>query len=294
MTLADAVETRRYRAAVAGASGYAGLELQRLLAGHPQLDASVLQARSEGYDDLDAGELAACDVVFLACRTALRATSAGARGRRRPRRRPRLGLPRRRLDVRPAGAAPRGDRRGATLVANPGCYATAAILALAPLAEAGLIDGPVAIDGKSGVSGRRHASRRRRRTCPTSTAASRRTARPATATSPRSSRSSQGSPAATCRHVHAAPAAVEPRPPRDGVRAAHRRRRRRRRALRRALRRRAVRRARRRARAAAAGGLERGRRGVHSSTAARAPRSSRPRSTTSSRAPPARRSRTRT
>ena len=38
-------------------------------------------------------------------------------------------------------------------IANPGCYATAATLALAPLAEAGLLDAPVAIDGKSGVSG---------------------------------------------------------------------------------------------------------------------------------------------
>ena len=38
-------------------------------------------------------------------------------------------------------------------IANPGCYATAAMLALAPLAEAGLLDAPIAIDGKSGVSG---------------------------------------------------------------------------------------------------------------------------------------------
>ena len=38
-------------------------------------------------------------------------------------------------------------------IANPGCYATAATLALAPLAEAGLLDAPVAIDGKSGISG---------------------------------------------------------------------------------------------------------------------------------------------
>lgn len=37
------------------------------------------------------------------------------------------------------------------LIANPGCYATAALLALAPLA--GAIDGPVVVDGKSGVSG---------------------------------------------------------------------------------------------------------------------------------------------
>jgi N-acetyl-gamma-glutamyl-phosphate reductase len=40
---------------------------------------------------------------------------------------------------------------GATLVANPGCYPTAALLALAPLAPLGLSD--VVIDAKSGVSG---------------------------------------------------------------------------------------------------------------------------------------------
>ena len=42
--------------------------------------------------------------------------------------------------------------RGADLVANPGCYPTATLLALAPLARAGLI-GEVIIDAKSGVSG---------------------------------------------------------------------------------------------------------------------------------------------
>jgi len=40
----------------------------------------------------------------------------------------------------------------ASLVANPGCYPTATILALAPLARAGLI-ADVVIDAKSGVSG---------------------------------------------------------------------------------------------------------------------------------------------
>jgi N-acetyl-gamma-glutamyl-phosphate reductase len=41
---------------------------------------------------------------------------------------------------------------GAGLVANPGCYPTASILALAPLATEGLIE-DVVIDAKSGVSG---------------------------------------------------------------------------------------------------------------------------------------------
>lgn len=42
--------------------------------------------------------------------------------------------------------------READLVANPGCYPTAAVLALAPLAASGLI-ADVVIDAKSGVSG---------------------------------------------------------------------------------------------------------------------------------------------
>ena len=43
--------------------------------------------------------------------------------------------------------------RGARLVTNPGCYPTAALLALEPLAEAGLLAGDVVIDAKSGISG---------------------------------------------------------------------------------------------------------------------------------------------
>jgi len=42
--------------------------------------------------------------------------------------------------------------READLVANPGCYPTATILALAPFAREGLIDDAV-VDAKSGVSG---------------------------------------------------------------------------------------------------------------------------------------------
>ena len=57
---------------------------------------------------------------------------------------------------------------GADLVANPGCYPTAALLGLAPLARAGVIE-DVVIDAKSGVSGagrepsRTHPLHRRRR-----------------------------------------------------------------------------------------------------------------------------------
>jgi N-acetyl-gamma-glutamyl-phosphate reductase len=41
---------------------------------------------------------------------------------------------------------------GASIVANPGCYPTATVLGLAPLARAGLIE-DVVVDAKSGVSG---------------------------------------------------------------------------------------------------------------------------------------------
>jgi N-acetyl-gamma-glutamyl-phosphate reductase len=45
----------------------------------------------------------------------------------------------------------RAEIAGARLVANPGCYPTAALLALAPLRPLGLLD--VIVDAKSGVSG---------------------------------------------------------------------------------------------------------------------------------------------
>ena len=43
--------------------------------------------------------------------------------------------------------------RDARLVANPGCYPTAAALALLPLLASGRVRGPVIVDAKSGVSG---------------------------------------------------------------------------------------------------------------------------------------------
>lgn len=46
----------------------------------------------------------------------------------------------------------RDELRGAKLVATPGCYPTASVLALAPLAERGLLS-DVVIDAKQGVSG---------------------------------------------------------------------------------------------------------------------------------------------
>jgi N-acetyl-gamma-glutamyl-phosphate reductase len=50
----------------------------------------------------------------------------------------------------------RAALRGARVIANPGCYPTAALLALLPALDAGLIGDDVVIDAKSGVSGAGH------------------------------------------------------------------------------------------------------------------------------------------
>jgi N-acetyl-gamma-glutamyl-phosphate reductase len=49
--------------------------------------------------------------------------------------------------------------RGAELVAAPGCYPTAALLGLVPLARAGLVTEPVVIDAKSGTTGAGRAAK---------------------------------------------------------------------------------------------------------------------------------------
>src|SRR6266545_5427225 len=46
--------------------------------------------------------------------------------------------------------------RGARIVANPGCYPIATLLALAPALKAGLIEDDLIVDAKSGVSGAGH------------------------------------------------------------------------------------------------------------------------------------------
>ncbi len=46
-----------------------------------------------------------------------------------------------------------GEVAGTNLVANPGCYPTSAILALAPAVKAGIIEPDIIVDSKSGVSG---------------------------------------------------------------------------------------------------------------------------------------------
>ena len=148
-------DARALSAGIAGASGYAGRELVRLIAGHPQLALRTAQARSEGFDALSPrGARALRRRLPVPAPRGEPPVRRGDRGRRHAGRRPRLRLPARgRLGLRADGAVPRRTCSTRAQIANPGCYATAAILALAPLAEAGLLDAPVAIDGKSGISG---------------------------------------------------------------------------------------------------------------------------------------------
>jgi N-acetyl-gamma-glutamyl-phosphate reductase len=47
----------------------------------------------------------------------------------------------------------RSEVAGSSLVANPGCYPTSVILAMVPAVKAGLIQGDIIADSKSGVSG---------------------------------------------------------------------------------------------------------------------------------------------
>ena len=183
------------RVAVAGASGYAGGELLRLLAGHPEFDLVAATAHSQAGQPVDRRTPAARRPRPGArrdrpgrpwptrtwsswpCRTASRRRSppplpADGQGRR-PRRRPpaarrrRLGPllrrpARRRLDLRPARAArPAGSRSPPpTRVANTGCYAVATTLALAPLIAAGAVDpDDVVVVAASGTSGAGRAAK---------------------------------------------------------------------------------------------------------------------------------------
>jgi N-acetyl-gamma-glutamyl-phosphate reductase len=172
------------RVAIAGATGYAGQELLRLLAGHPGIrvtaamsssgEARRIQALARVWDDeirpLDTARLADADIVCLALPEhasaalgptlaeagvrvidlsgAFRLRDDGSRGRWYP----------------DAPALPAGTVYGLTeiarraipsapFIANPGCYPTATILPLAPLARAGLLHGDIVVDAKSGVSG---------------------------------------------------------------------------------------------------------------------------------------------
>ncbi|MFY9931757.1 MAG: N-acetyl-gamma-glutamyl-phosphate reductase [Streptosporangiaceae bacterium] len=179
------------RVAVAGASGYAGGELLRLLAGHPDLEIGPLTAGSSagtpvtavhpqltGVPGLDAAVfagtdpevLAEADLLFMALphgESAKLTASLEAQLKIVD-----LGADFRLADADawtryyptpyaghwtyglPELAGARQAIRASATVASPGCYATASILALAPLLAAGLAEpADIVIVAASGTSG---------------------------------------------------------------------------------------------------------------------------------------------
>jgi N-acetyl-gamma-glutamyl-phosphate reductase len=179
------------RVAVAGASGYVGGELLRLLSGHPDLELGAVSAQSNAgrpisevhphlagvpsladrrFDAADAVAGSDGDLVFLALPAGESAEVAGQFGRdvkvvdlgpdfrlsdpaawARHYPVPHAGRWTTGLPELP-GARP--QIQTADRVAVPGCYATAAIVALAPLLAAGLIEPQdIVIVAASGTSG---------------------------------------------------------------------------------------------------------------------------------------------
>ena len=185
-----ATDGARIRVAIAGATGYAGGELVRLLARHPNVEIVGLSGRDRadepvatihphlGATDLTVGsELPPADAVFLAMPHGAAAkllpeiVASGAAvidlgpdfRLHDPRAYPGwygFEHPTPELLATAVYGLPELHRselmalrtRGTAIVASPGCYPTAALLAIAPLARAGLIE-DVVIDAKSGVSG---------------------------------------------------------------------------------------------------------------------------------------------
>jgi len=181
------------RVAVAGASGYMGAELLRLLSVHPKItltgvtsDRLAGEAVSAAYahlrglielrfHDLDAEWLAdVADVVFLALphmesqkvvpvlrRRGCRAIDLSADYRLRDPndyvtwyKAPHIDLPGLGEAVYGLPELHRKAIAPAALVASPGCYPAGAVLATAPLFRAGLARlDGIVIDGKSGVTG---------------------------------------------------------------------------------------------------------------------------------------------
>ena len=159
------------KAAVAGATGYAGAELTSILKRHPH--AELVAEFSSGTFSVDALQSSNADVVFLATPNEVSAEIApkildlgikvidlsGAFRLRDSALYPKwYGFAHERPELLAEAAYGltewcNGELSKARLVANPGCYPTSILLALRPLAY--LIDReqPVIIDAKSGVSG---------------------------------------------------------------------------------------------------------------------------------------------
>jgi len=170
------------RVAVLGASGYSGHEFVRLALGHPGLEIAALVSRE--YAGRPAGELlpgvdarvtrlpvpVAPDALPAliaegAFDTLVTCLPHGA-WKALATEQPELAKLQLRIvdlssDFRDGSAgyvyglpeAFRDTIEGATRIANPGCYPTAATLSLLPALEAGWLEGPVTVTALSGVSG---------------------------------------------------------------------------------------------------------------------------------------------
>ncbi len=177
---------------IVGGTGYTGVELLRLLAVHPHVELVAITSRAEAgvdvaqhfpslrgrvdlaFSDPAKATLGECDCVFFATPNAVAMSQAKAlldKGVRivdlsadfRLKDRPtwerwyKVSHAAPELLAEAVYGLPEINReriRGARLVANPGCYATAVQLALLPLVESDVVDHSHLIaDGKSGVSG---------------------------------------------------------------------------------------------------------------------------------------------
>jgi N-acetyl-gamma-glutamyl-phosphate reductase len=155
--------------AVFGAAGYTGLELVKLLAVHP--DARLVCAASDMRAGMPLDEVTGTrtNAVFVTTQVALAtkadvallATPPEAAAELTPKL---LASGTRVIDLSQAHRAdPRAvyglaslfaaDVAGAVLVANPGCYATAVITALAPVIRHELVERDIVVVAGSGVTG---------------------------------------------------------------------------------------------------------------------------------------------
>src|SRR2546427_51373 len=149
---------------VFGASGYVGQELLRLLAGHPGASVAFATADTAAGEVVEGQHLVKTDdAPFAQAELVFSCLPHGVSGRyvheARAAGRRAVDLS---ADFRLSPEAVYGLTEfarprvvTAELVANPGCYPTAALLALIPLARRGLIDPvrEVVIDAASGVTG---------------------------------------------------------------------------------------------------------------------------------------------
>jgi N-acetyl-gamma-glutamyl-phosphate reductase len=154
-----------------GASGYVGQELLRLLAHHPGAVIAFATSETAAGGELEGVPLVRLDDAPLArVEIVLSALPHGVSGRYVQEAR---AAGKRAVDlssdfrlspeaVYGLTEVTRPQLAAAELVANPGCYPTAALLALLPLAREGLIDQSreVVIDAASGVTGAGRAAKR--------------------------------------------------------------------------------------------------------------------------------------